>query len=154
MPKRVARMAWRNFRTPAVRYPADPRAVFVLAACVVAGVPLVFAGATPGTVEDKLHPAMVFVWGFLLVAGSATTLVGTFKLNPDGIILEQVGSVSVGAACMIYAGAMIATAGISAAVPALIVGMFGVACFWRWGQLQGLLHRAEEAAIEARDGDE
>lgn len=153
MPKRIVRGVLRGFTTPAARYPADPRAVFVLMLCVVSGVPLVFANATPGSIESQLDKFWVVVWGILLTLGALTTLIGTFKMDVDGIILEQVGSVAVGGATLIYAGAILATVGLAGSVPAGITLGFGLACFWRWGQLQGLLRRAERAASDARDDE-
>lgn len=154
MPQRIAFAMWRSFRTPAARYPADPRAVFVLILCVVSGIPLVFAGATPGSIAAKLDPAWVVIWGIMLTIGALTTLIGTWKLDADGIILEQIGSVAVGGATCVYAGAILAQVGLAGSVPASIVLGFGLSCFWRWGQLQSLLRRAEQAASEARDDDE
>jgi hypothetical protein len=139
-------MARRSFKTPAARYPADPRAVFILVMCVVSGVPLVQGHATPGSVNSQLNPYQVVVWGALLVFGALVTLIGTFNQRVTGIILEQIGSVAVGFACLIYAAAIAAQIGVLGTVPALIVLGFGLACFWRWGQLQSLMHHAEQQA--------
>lgn len=151
MPKRIAFAALRSFTTPAARYPADPRAVFVLTLCVVSGVPLVFADATPGSIAAQLPRLMVVVWGAMLALGALTTLVGTLKMDVNGIILEQIGSVSVGGASLIYAGAIFTQIHWVGSVPAAIITGWGLSCFWRWGQLQALLHKAEKAATEAKE---
>lgn len=153
MPERFVRALMRSFTAPAARYPADPRALFVLVLCVVSGVPLIFANATPGSITAQLDDVWVVVWGLMLTVGALTTLIGTFKMSVDGIILEQIGSVAVGGATIIYAGAIFATVGYAGSVPAGITLGFGLACLWRWGQLQGLLRKAEQAAAEAK-GDE
>lgn len=150
MPKRVYFAALRSFRTPAARYPADPRAIFILVLSVVSGVPLVFADATPGSIEDQLDAAWVVIWGIMLTIGALTTLVGTLKPNVDGIILEQIGSVAVGGATLLYAGAIVAQVGVAGSVPAAIIIGFGLSCFWRFGQLQALINQAEQAAAEAK----
>lgn len=151
VPKRVAIAALRSFTTPAARYPADPRAIFVLSLCIVAGVPLAFADATPGSIAAQLDRVWVVIWGVMLTLGALTTLVGTAKPNADGIILEQIGSVAVGGATVVYAGAILTQVHLAGSVPAAIVLGWGLSCFWRWGQLQALLTQAERAASESRD---
>jgi hypothetical protein len=149
MPQRIVHAALRSFRTPAARYPADPRAVWVMALFVLSGILLVFVGATPGSINAQLDPVWVVIWGLMLVLGALTTLVGIAKLDTDGILLEQVGSVSMGGACVVYAGAIFGTVGWAGSVPALVVGGFGLASFWRWGQLQALISQGKRAAEEA-----
>lgn len=151
MPKRVYLAALRSFRTPAARYPADPRAVFILVLSVVSGIPLVFADATPGSIDDQLDAPWVVIWGVMLTAGALTTLIGTLKPNVDGIILEQIGSVAVGGASLLYAGAIGFQVGLAGSVPAAIIVGFGLSCFWRWGQLQALINEAEQAAAKAQE---
>lgn len=153
MPKRVYRAALRSFRTPAARYPADPRAVFILVLSVVSGVPLAFADATPGSIAEQLDAVWVVIWGVMLTLGALTTLIGTLKPNVDGIILEQIGSVAVGGATIIYAGAILAQVGVTGSVPSSLILGFGLSCFWRWGQLQALINAAERAAADAKNDD-
>lgn len=141
----------RNFRTPAARYPADPRVVFILVLCVANGIPLAFKGATPGTIAAQLDPPLVVIWGILLTFGALTTLVGTLKQNVNGVIYEQIGSVAVGGAAVMYGGAIFASLQWRGSTPALFVLGFGLACFWRWGQLQRFLRNAERAAGEAKE---
>jgi hypothetical protein len=150
MPKRVALAAARTFTTPAARYPPDPRALFILSLCVFVGVPLIFANATPGTIAAKLDAVWVVVWGLMLSAGSLLALVGALRQTVNGVILEQVGSVSVGFACVIYGTAIWLAIGVAGSVPIVIVAGWGVSCFWRWGQLQGYLRDVERLARKAR----
>lgn len=151
MPKRIVAAALRSFTTPAARYPADPRAVFVLSLCVAAGIPLVFADATPGSIAAQLDRPWVITWGAMLTIGALVNLIGTLKSDVNGIILEQIGSVAVGGATVLYAGAIFVQVHWQGSVPAAIVLGLGMSCFWRWGQLQALLHKAETAATEAKD---
>ena len=153
MPKRVVRRVYRAFKTPAARYPPDPRALFILALCVVVGLPLVFAGATPGTIAAQLDAAWVAIWGAMLSVGSLLAIVGVARQTVNGVILEQVGSVAVGFACLIYAAAIWGTVQWAGSVPIAIVLGWGASCFWRWGQLQAYLHDVERLASNAR-GDE
>jgi hypothetical protein len=151
VPKRIAIAAMRSFTTPAARYPADPRAIFVLSLCVISGLPLVFADATPGSIAAQLDRVWVVIWGVMLTVGALTTLIGTVKTDVNGIILEQIGSVAVGGATIVYAGAILVQIRWSGSVPAAIVLGWGLSCFWRWGQLQALLHKAEQVATEAKE---
>lgn len=155
MPKRVVFAVLRGFTTPAARYPPDPRAVFILALCVISGIPLIFANATPGSINTQLDSTWVVIWGIMLTAGALVNLIGTLKLDVNGVILEQIGSVAVGGASFVYAGAIFTAVQWKGSVPAAIILGLGVSCFWRYGQLQALLRKAEQAATDAKleDGD-
>jgi cytochrome bd-type quinol oxidase subunit 2 len=148
MPKRILVRALRSLNAPAARYPADPRVVFILALCVLSGIPLAMGNATPGSINDQLDTAWVVIWGVMLVVGALTTLIGVLKLDADGILLEQIGSVAVGGASLLYAGAIFAKVQWAGSVPMLIIAGFGIACFWRWGQLQSLIRHARRIADE------
>lgn len=150
MPKRFMGAVIRSFSAPAARYPPDPRALFVLGLCVVVGVPLIFADATPGTIASKLDDTWVVVWGVMLSAGSLVTLLGVIRQSVNGILFEQVGSVAVGFACLIYATAIWLSVQWAGAVPAVIVLGWGLSCFWRWYQLQRLMVNTEKLATEVR----
>lgn len=139
-----------SFAAPAARYPPDPRALFVLGLCVFVGVPLIFANATPGTIASKLDATWVVVWGVMLSAGSLVTLMGVVRQSINGILFEQVGSVAVGFACLIYATAIWLSVQWSGAVPSVIVLGWGLSCFWRWYQLQRLMVNTEKAVHEIR----
>lgn len=156
MPKRIVYGAIRSLTTPAARYPADPRVVFILALCVISGVPLAIGHATPGSIDAKLNHVWVIIWGVMLVFGSLATLIGILKLDADGILLEQIGSVAVGGASIMYGAVILATITWQGTVPSLVFVAFGLACFWRWGQLQALIHQARRTAADlpAEDGGE
>lgn len=151
MPKRLVRRAVRNFTTPAVRYPPDPRALFLLLMCVISGVPLMFANATPRSIVAQLDDPWVVGWGIALVGGSLLTLVGALRQTVNGVLAEQVGSVALGFACLIFAAGIAGYTGWSGSVVALLVFGFGIASLWRWGQLHAYLHAVETIAQEIRD---
>lgn len=130
---------------PAARYPADPRAIFVLALCALAGIPLIFANAAPGTIESQLDHWMVIAWGLSLAVGSATCLFGMFRQTVNGILAEQIGSICVGVSAIFYGATVLLVVGVTASFPAAITIGWGISCFWRWGQLQALLNEAERA---------
>lgn len=133
---------------PAARYPADPRAVFILALCVFSGVIALALGAKPGSLEEVLPGWAVFVWGASLVAGSATALAGMAFQSVNGIITEQVGSMTVAMATIFYSIVMVWVAGSSAYFSAMIILGWGIACFLRWVQLQILIETAYRKKIK------
>lgn len=127
---------------PAARYPADPRAVFILALSVFAGITALALEAAPESLEALLPRWAVVAWGCLLVAGSVTTLTGMAFQTVNGIVLEQIGSVAVGATTVFYSGIAFYVVGPDALQSVGIVLAWGLACFIRWGQLQVLIHDA------------
>jgi len=125
---------------PAARYPADPRAVFVLGLAVISGFPLLISGnLEAGSLEEQLPHWGVMLWGAALLFGSLLTLAAMTRQTVNGIILEQIGSVTVGAATLFYSGIIIYTLGRSGSPAIPFILGFGLSCFWRWGQLQALL---------------
>ena len=151
MPKRVIRAAYRSFRAPAVRYPPDPRVLFLLLMCVISGIPLIFADATPRSILSQITDTWVIVvWGIMLTGGALLTLLGTMRQSVNGVIAEQVGSVSLGFSCIIFAGAIFGYTRWAGSVVMLLVFGLGVACLWRWGQLQAYLTDVETLAQEIR----
>lgn len=127
---------------PAARYPADPRAVFILALSVFAGLTALALRVGPQSLEALLPKWGVITWGIILTLGSATTLVGMMFQTVNGIITEQVGSVMVGAAVLFYSGLALIVVGPSTLPSVGIVLGWGVACLMRWAQLQALIHNA------------
>lgn len=151
MPQRVWRAARRNFTAPAVRYPPDPRAVFLLIMCVISGFPLIFADATPQSIVSQLDDPLIVAWGVMLTGGALVTLIGAMRQTVNGIIAEQVGSVSLGFACIIFAGAIYGYTRWSGSIVMLLVFGLGLASLWRYGQLRAYLRDVEALAQEVRD---
>jgi hypothetical protein len=129
----------RLFFKPAARYPADPRAVFILALSVFSGLTTLAIGAAPGTLEAILPTWGIILWSVLLTGGSVVALVGMAIQTINGIIAEQIGSVMVGAATVFYSGLAIYVVGPSALSVVGIVFAWGLACFVRWIQLWALI---------------
>lgn len=138
--------------TPATRYPADPRAVFVLTLCVVSGIPLLILKTSPGSLEEALPSWGVFLWGLGLLAGSITTLAGMAFQTGGGILAEQVGSAVVGIATLFYVGIAILELGPerSLTLPMAIILGWGLSCLWRWGQLQALITQTARTVERVR----
>ena len=151
---------------PAARYPADPRAVFILALSVFSGITTLALKAAPESLESVLPQWGVVLWSVMLTVGSVITLAGMAFQTMNGIILEQVGSVTVGATTVFYSGLALYTLGPQAFQTIGIILAWGLACFIRWIQLQILIHSALKrqqkmlilervnAEIEAREARE
>lgn len=149
---------------PAARYPADPRAVFILALSVFSGLTALALRVAPESLDALLPEWGVLLWGGILTMGSVITLGGMAFQTVNGIIAEQIGSVMVGAATIFYAGLAYNVIGPSSIQNVSIVLAWGIACFIRWLQLQILIHngvkRAQKvemlhkifAQIEEREG--
>lgn len=126
---------------PAARYPADPRAVFILMLSVFVGITALAVETAPDTLEALLPPWGVTVWDTLLMVGSAITLIGMARHTENGVILEQIGSVTVGVATIFYAVLSIKVIGTKDLESVGIVLAWGIACLIRWVQLQMLLRQ-------------
>lgn len=151
MPERfekVLRPVLRSLFHPASRFPADPRAVFLLALSVFLGFTALVIDAAPQTLNSVLPHWAVLIWGLLLLLGSAVTFAGMYRQTVNGIIAEQIGSVMVGATTVFYALVAIWVAGVGALQPVGIVLAWGLSCFVRWIQLQLLLHDAHQQQIK------
>ena len=133
--------------SPASRFPADPRAVFVLAFSVFVGVIALAIKAQPGTLREAMPDWGVYAWGALLVLGSAIALIGMWIQSVNGIITEQVGSAMVSVAALFYSILMVIIAGDQALVSAGIVFAWGIACALRYFQLQILIDVAYREKI-------
>lgn len=127
---------------PAARYPADPRAVFILALSVFSGLTAVALGAAPDSLSALLPRWVVLVWAILLALGSATTLFGMSRQTVNGIVIEQIGSVMVAATTLFYSGIAIWQIGIDAIQGIGIIFAWGLSCGARWIQLQALINDA------------
>jgi hypothetical protein len=144
----LLRLFFKTIFEPAARYPADPRAVFVLALSVFSGLTSLLIDSGPATLESLLPSWAVTSWGALLMSGSAITLVGMARQTVNGIIAEQIGSVMVGVTTVFYSVVALAIVGIGALQSIGIILAWGLSCFLRWVQLQALLRHEYERRVE------
>ena len=139
---------------PAARYPADPRAVFILALSVFSGLTALTLEAAPNTLEALLPNWGVVLWAVLLTLGSVVTLVGMVRQTLNGIIAEQVGSVMVGATTVFYSVLVIVVVGRNAIQTVGIILAWGLACFLRWLQLQLLIDQAYRIQVAINEAEQ
>ena len=133
---------------PAARYPADPRAVFILALSVFSGATTLALGAAPDSLHAVLPSWAVTAWSVTLLLGSIVTLVGMAFQTLNGIIIEQIGSVMVGVTTVFYAGIALKYTGADAGQSLGIILAWGVACLARWVQLQVLINSAHRRQMK------
>ena len=132
---------------PVAPAPAAPRAVFILALSVFSGLRSLAAEEAPGSLESTIPEWGIILWGIGLSMGSVLALGGLAKDTINGIIVEQVGSVMVGASTLFYSAIALWVIGGSAGQPILIILGWGVACMIRWFQLQLLLNRMQREKV-------
>lgn len=133
---------------PAARYPADPRAVFILMLSVFVGITALAVETAPDTLEALLPTWGVNLWDATLVVGSATTLLGMVRHNETGVIVEQIGSVTIAAATLFYSALAFWATGTEALRDVGVVLAWGLACAVRWCQLQALIREEYRVKID------
>lgn len=145
--KHLARLMFK----PAARYPADPRAVFILALSVFSSLTAVALQEGPPSLQGVMPEWAVIVWGLMLGLGSLLTLGGMMRQSVNGIITEQIGSVVVAAATLFYSGIAFWQLGPVALQTVGIILAWGLSCGLRWFQLQALINsaigRAQKRAV-------
>ncbi len=119
-----------------------PFETYLLALAAVSSIPRLFGASNSDAVESALHPAIVYMWSVMLLAGSVLALVGLFwpGRSATGLILERTGLVGVGGAAMIYSTAVIIAAGLGGAFSFCIIAGFGLACFSQARRINKRIH--------------
>lgn len=124
---------------PAARYPADPRAVFILALSVFIGLTALALDESPNTLQIVMPNWAVIVWATALTVGSLITLIGMYFQTIEGIIAEQIGSAMVAGTTIFYSVVVLMMVGLSGMQTIGIILAWGLACCLRWFQLQVLI---------------
>lgn len=133
---------------PAARYPADPRVIFILVLSVFSGFTALALEAGPQSLEALLPRWGVLLWGVLLLMGSLVTLVGLLVNSINGIVAEQIGSVMISATTIFYSALAMKFVGVDALqVVGPILG-WGLACAFRWFQLQKLINTTYKRKLQ------
>jgi hypothetical protein len=133
---------------PAARSPADPPDVYTLMLSVFSGLTALALGAAPESLESAMPKWAVLTWSVVLCLGSVIALFGVARQTVTGIIAEQVGSVMVGVTAIFYPVVAIYTLGWGTVQVVGVIFAWGVACLWRWGQLQALLNNAVQRQVK------
>lgn len=122
-----------------------PFQTFLLALCVVSGIPLVAGLDTSSSVAVLLPSWMAEMWGWSLVLGAAIALTGSYwprRSYATALTLERVGLVIVGPAAIVYAGVLLLYGWPGSLVAGLITFAFGASCIARARDIGKVIHRA------------
>lgn len=129
---------------PSSRHPFE---LFTLGLCAFVGLPLLVGEARPGSISALLPPWAGDVWGAMLVVGALVALLGIYWRNRvTGIVLEQIGLMSVGLGALFYTLVVVIQNGVPALYATIFVGGFGTSCLWRYFQLARFLKTLRKAA--------
>lgn len=125
----------------------NPFELFLLALGLLSGLPLLWGAPPPRSTAQLLSPLLVHVWAAFLVGGCVVALVGVWwtwlgwvfraaAKESTGLLLEQLGLVSVGVGTVIYGIGLIAADVPGSGFAAGLTFAYGLACFWRAVQIQ------------------
>lgn len=130
-----------------------PFEVVGLTAAAVIGLISLFADIVPNSIQDTLPTAFQYGWAVALFVGSSIALIGVVFGGPRGVFFEQIGVFAAGAACIVYAAALITNRPeVTSAMSFGMVLSYGLACMWRFGQLVRLVQHAQ-AIADARHAE-
>lgn len=110
-----------------------------LGVAVAVAIPLVVGAVpAPSSTASFLEPGLLVVWGWMLLLGSGTALVGLLWAGRliSGLVLEQVGLIILSGAVILYVYGAYDTGSSAVIVPVSLVGGFGLACAIRAWQLR------------------
>lgn len=106
-----------------------------LTGALLAGILIFATNSVPESLSENVGEIAQIVWGILFTLGALIALIGLSKKNrADGLLVESVGQIMLGAGAGTYAVAV----GVTLAAPlnACMFGGFAVACFWRYVQIR------------------
>lgn len=131
-----------------------PFQTYLLALCVVTGIPQLLGQDTSQSVEEVTPAVVSYGWALALVVGSAAALAGSYwpwRSYATALTLERAGLAVTGYAALIYAAAIVGTTGISRGVAAGIILAFGASCLRRSRDIGHVFRRAID--MTAAGGD-
>jgi len=138
-----------------VRSGRNPFEVLMLCACAFAGaIGLLAPNASANAVTNTLPHWEVLCWYSGLLAGGVISLVGVARGGVMSLLVERVGIILLGCLMLAYALALFAQVGVRGTLPALVTGLFAVACVVRFVYITVDLKRMEDVATKQLDGDE
>lgn len=135
-----------------------PFQTFLLALCVVSGLPLLVGRVSAGSIEEQLPFPLAIVWGFALFLGSITALVGSHWRGDyaNALTIERMGLLVAGAAGVAYAVVILFTVPLHIGLVSsgIVVG-FGASCIVRARDIGRIIARAGEqrSTPVAREGE-
>lgn len=140
-----------------VRSGRNPFEVWLLVACVVAGIVGLISPVDSASAVVKALPHWeVLCWFSGLTLGGLVGLAGVFSRGVVSLLVERVGMVILTCLTFAYSVSIVAQVGIAAGatLPALLTGLFSVSCAIRFFNISADLKRMEDIATKQLDGDE
>lgn len=135
-------------------YPRNPLAVYLLALALFSGTLSLFGINTAKSIEDTLPLLPRMVWAFLLVSGSAASLVGAFWPGsiPTGLTLKRLGAFTLGVASFLYAIVLVVAFGLPGLTQAGIIAGLGVACWIHHRQIVARINQVVDLSLHPEEG--
>jgi hypothetical protein len=121
-----------------------PFQVFLLLLCFVSGLTQILGAEAPDSLEQNLPSGVVTAWGWMLITGSFSALIGSFwsrNSYATGLTIERVGLFATGVSAVIY-GIFVLSLGLNGAVAGGITIGFGFACLLRARHIGKIFKRA------------
>lgn len=139
----------------------QPFEVCTLGGVALYGIPLLTGDdSIPASLTKALSGPGQVIWGVVLVVGAVLTIVGIYwRERSLGVLLEQIGLVSVGFTTILYSAALWIFATASADLGAIVFASIGIACFVRWFNTSRIMKKArlvkaqEEARLAREQGE-
>lgn len=133
-----------------------PFQTYMLALCVVSGVPLLFGVSTAGSAEAILPHWVALAWGGGLSGGAAVALAGSYwprRNYATALTIERIGLTVVGTSALFYTCLISAFLGWAGAVASMIVAGFGLASLTRAHDVGKIMLRAIATSTDGRTAD-
>lgn len=114
-----------------------PHKIFLLVACVLAGViGLFFPHTHAQSIEAAFHGNSLLIWYTGLLIGGVLGLAGVFRRTITGVLIEQSGMLLLAGLMLSFAVAAIAYSGVRGIVGLTILTGFGIANIVRAWQIR------------------
>lgn len=131
-----------------------PFQTYLLALCVISGVPKLFGVTTSESIDAELPEWLAYAWGFMLSAGSLAALVGAYWRGQlaTALTVERAGLAAVGAAAIVYGVVIVVAVHLPGLLAAGIVVGFGLFCVRRARDIGHVIKTAIQVAKEQAEG--
>lgn len=144
-------MPWR--KALVVNTGRHPFEVAFFIATVAVGIILIASQTSPRSAAAAMPEVVQALWKAGLIVGGVSGLASAWVQKANiwkGLGLEMFTTAILGSALTMYAVALFAVAGMAALAAGGFVTAFGVACWWRFGQIIQDLVKINRAAKERR----
>jgi len=129
----------------------SPFEIFMLAACVLAGIAgLITPRASSNAISMLLPDWQLIAWYWGLVVSGSIGLLGIAGKRATALLVERIGLATLSCLTLAYSIAVVDAAGLRGAFAAGITAAFAVACVGRCWQIGADLKLVSRGAVEGR----